>query len=38
MAGVGAIAEETATEIVKKIIGGTVDKASVSAAVKAVRG
>jgi F-type H+-transporting ATPase subunit b len=38
MAGVGAIAEETATEIVKKIIGGTVDKASVTAAVKAVRG
>ncbi|MBN9138590.1 MULTISPECIES: F0F1 ATP synthase subunit B [Phyllobacterium] len=38
MAGVGAIAEETAAEIVKKIIGGTVDTASVSAAVKAVRG
>ena len=38
MKEVGTIAEETATEIVKKIVGGTVDKASISAAVKAVRG
>ena len=38
MKEVGTIAEDTATEIVNKIIGGNVDKASVSAAVKAVRG
>ncbi len=38
MKEVGTIAEDTATEIVKKIVGGTVDKASISAAVKAVRG
>ncbi|MEK1891261.1 MAG: F0F1 ATP synthase subunit B [Phyllobacterium sp.] len=38
MKEVGTIAEDTATEIVKKIVGGSVDKASVSAAVKAVRG
>jgi len=38
MKEVGTIAEDTAAEIVKKIVGGTVDKASISAAVKAVRG
>ncbi|CAN7566408.1 F0F1 ATP synthase subunit B [Phyllobacterium sp. LjRoot231] len=35
---VGTIAEDTATEIVRKILGGSIDKASISAAVKAVRG
>jgi len=38
MSDVGTIAEDTATEIVKQLIGGSVDKASVSAAIKAVRG
>ncbi|PRD45675.1 F0F1 ATP synthase subunit B' [Phyllobacterium phragmitis] len=38
MNDVGTIAEDTATEIVGKLIGGSVDKASVSAAIKAVRG
>jgi F-type H+-transporting ATPase subunit b len=38
MKEVGTIAEDTASEIVKKILGGSIDKASISAAVKAVRG
>jgi F-type H+-transporting ATPase subunit b len=37
MQDVGTIAEDTAAEIVKKIIGGTIDKPTISAAVKAVR-
>ena len=32
---VGAIAESTATEIVRSLVGGTADKATVAAAVKA---
>jgi F-type H+-transporting ATPase subunit b len=35
---VGTIAEDTAFEIIRKILGGSIDKASISAAVKAVRG
>lgn len=35
MGEVGGIAEDTATEIVRELVGGSVDKASVSAAVKA---
>ncbi|MGH7004990.1 MAG: F0F1 ATP synthase subunit B, partial [Alphaproteobacteria bacterium] len=37
MQEVGTIAEETATEIVRKVLGASVDKPSISAAVKAVR-
>ncbi|HMF68191.1 MAG TPA: F0F1 ATP synthase subunit B', partial [Phyllobacterium sp.] len=38
MKEVGTIAEDTASEIVRKLLGGSIDKASISAAVKAVRG
>ena len=35
---VGTIAEDTAAAIVRELIGGSVDKASVAAAVKSVKG
>ncbi|MEK1868282.1 MAG: F0F1 ATP synthase subunit B', partial [Ensifer adhaerens] len=38
LADVGAIAEETATAVVKQLIGGTVTKAEITAAVKASAG
>ncbi|MDK1375780.1 MULTISPECIES: F0F1 ATP synthase subunit B [unclassified Sinorhizobium] len=38
LADVGAIAEETATAVVKQLIGGTVTKAEIAAAVKASAG
>jgi len=37
LSDVGAIAEETAATIVRELVGGNVDKAALSAAVKAVR-
>ena len=37
MADVGTIAADTATAIVERLIGGTVDKPTVEAAVKAVQ-
>ena len=38
MGEVGTIAEETASAIVRELVGGTVDKAAVAAAVKTARG
>ena len=38
MREVGAIAEETSAAIVQQLTGGKVDKASLAAAVKSVRG
>lgn len=38
MKEVGSIAEDTAAEIVKSLVGGTVSKADITKAIKAVRG
>ena len=38
MSEVGTIAEETASAIVRELVGGSVDKAALAAAVKAARG